>query len=440
MTSPAIPARHAATTQPQSTSHNLPRLLPPDRNAPEHLRTHLTRHGPVPYRGASKTLIRDIEASGLTGRGGGAFPVARKLTAVEAARGRPVVVANGAETEPASQKDVTLLWLAPHLVLDGLQLAAEAVGATSAYLYLHPGTTDTLGAALTHALAQREEAGQDRLPVYLTEAPPRFIAGQESAAVSRINGGPALPTYTPPLVSQRGVDGAPTLVQNVETLAHLALIARYGPQWFRSAGTRDEPGTMLCTIYPADGEIRIAEAALGTPLTDLLPDPEQKAQAILIGGYHGTWLPAAQAARLTLDNGVLRQFGAAVGAGILSMLPADRCGLAETARVARYLALESAGQCGPCLNGLPRIAAALADLAGPRPQQRTLADIERWAGLVTGRGACRHPDGTARFVISALAAFREEIGRHTNGRCSARTRDPFLPIPAAAPVTDDDWR
>ena len=111
----------------------------------------------------------------------------------------------------------------------------------------------------------------------------------------------------------------------------------------------------------------------------------------------------------------------------------------ETARVVRYLALESAGQCGPCLNGLPRIAAGFVELATGRPRPTTIEDLQRWSGLVTGRGACHHPDGTARFVRSALVTFAAEVDRHARGRCSATSTAPFLPIPAAAARTEDDW-
>ncbi|MDX6392344.1 MAG: hypothetical protein QOJ73_3407, partial [Streptosporangiaceae bacterium] len=163
------------------------------------------------------------------------------------------------------------------------------------------------------------------------------------------------------------------------------------------------------------------------------------AQAVLVGGYHGAWLPAWQAAQMTLSNASLRPAGGFVGAGVVVALPADRCGVAEAARVTRYLALESAGQCGPCFNGLPRIATVLDELAGSRPDPRALAAIRRWAGLVEGRGACHHPDGTVRFVRSALHVFAEEIDRHEHGRCSAPGGRPFLPVPADAPTTEADW-
>jgi NADH:ubiquinone oxidoreductase subunit F (NADH-binding) len=434
----------AATTgmPAEGTATELPRLLPVSGQHQEDLRAHVARHGRLPYRDAPGRLITDARQAGLTGRGGAAFPVHRKLTAVlDAASERrrsPVVIANGAESEPASDKDATLLWLAPHLVLDGLQLAAEATGADQAILYTHAQRREDVGKRLRQAMAERAAVGIDRVPVELAESPARFLSGQETALINHLAGGPAIPTFMPPRVTERGLGGAPTLVQNVETLAHLALVARHGPHWFRQVGTKTEPGSMLCTIRRADGSPRIAEVPMGIPLRDVL-GPVSRDGAVLIGGYHGTWAAAEEAARLTLDNQSLSAVGARVGAGVLITLPADRCGLAETARTVRYLALESAGQCGPCLNGLPRIAAALAELAGPRPRRQARVDVERWSGLVTGRGACHHPDGTARFVGSALITFATELDRHARGRCAATNSQPFLPIPRGSARTEEDW-
>jgi NADH:ubiquinone oxidoreductase subunit F (NADH-binding) len=408
----------------------LPRLLP---QAPEDLQAHLARYGTIPYRGRPGILTGAVEASGLTGRGGAAFPVHRKLAAVARAKGsRRVAVANGSESEPASRKDELLLRIAPHLVLDGLQLAAEAVGATEAHLYLHAAP----GPQILRALAERSARRLDQLPVSITEAPPRFLAGQETALINRLGGGPALPTYQPPRVSERGLGGAPTLVQNVETLAHLAQIARYGPRWFRAVGTEAEPGSMLTTVYRPGHRTEIHEVPTGVPLRALLP---ADAQAWLVGGYHGAWLPVPDAAELTLDRASLRRLGAAPGAGVLVALPSDRCGLTEAARVVGYLAAESAGQCGPCLNGLPRMAAALAELAGRGHRRQVRADLERWAGLVIGRGACSHPDGTVRFVRSTLRVFAAEITRHGRGQCAATNHKPFLPLPDHIPTSEQDW-
>ena len=433
-------ATHGAPAEDTATS--LPRLLPRSGQHPEDWHAHMARHGRLPYRDRPGDLILDLSAAGLTGRGGAAFPAHRKLSAVldaaDKRRRPPVVIANGAESEPASDKDATLLWLAPHLVLDGLQLAAEAVGAEAAILYTHTDRRNDVGRRLGQAIAERVAVGADRVPVQLAEAPPRFLSGQETALVSHLAGGPAIPTFLPPRITERGLAGAPTLVQNAETLAHMALIARHGPRWFRQVGTTAEPGSMLCTIRRADGTPRVAEVPLGMPLRSLIGDlgPDR---AVLIGGYHGTWVPAADAMRLTLDNASLAAVGARVGAGILITPPPDRCALIETAAAVRYLALESAGQCGPCLNGLPRIAAALTELAGARPRRQSRANVERWAGLVTGRGACHHPDGTARFVRSALITFAAEIELHRRGRCSGTSRKAFLPIPRDSARTEEDW-
>jgi NADH:ubiquinone oxidoreductase subunit F (NADH-binding) len=425
------------------TTSELPRLLPRDGRQPEDYRAHMARHGTIPYRGGAGSLIGDIQEAGLRGRGGAAFPAHRKLAAVLAAatkrRVRSVVIANGAESEPASEKDATLLWLAPHLVLDGLQLAVEAVGAERAILYTHADRARDVGQRLRVALGERRG---DRVAVHLAAAPPRFLSGQETALTNHLGGGPAIPTFTPPRITERGLGSAPTLVQNVETLAHLALIARYGPRWFRQVGTRNEPGSLLVTVRRGDGRPRIVEVPFGVPLASLLRELGHDA-AVLVGGYHGTWLPASQAATIRLDNESLGGAGASVGAGLLVALPGDRCGVVETARVVRYLALESAGQCGPCLNGLPRMSAALTALATGTATGRAAAsaraDLERWAGLVTGRGACHHPDGTARFVRSALRTFAGEFAAHERGRCGAANSAPCLPVPRAAAQAEEDW-
>ena len=427
-----------------SATTDLPRLLPPPDNKRDSydLNAHVERHGRLPYRDREGILIADIETAGLTGRGGAAFPVHRKLQAVFAAaeerRRTPKVIANGAESEPASDKDATLLWLSPHLVLDGLQLAAEAVGADTAILYTHANRQHDVGSRLAEAIREREARSLDRVPVQLAQAPARFLSGQETALLNHLGGGPAVPTFNVPRITERGLGNAPTLVQNVETLAHLALIARKGPRWFRSVGTAAEPGSMLATIRRADGQPKISEVPLGVPFKSLTGDMAP-GSAVLLGGYHGTWLSESQARHLTLDNGSLAGVQARVGTGIVITLPPDRCGLVETARVVRYLALESAGQCGPCLNALPRIAAALAEIAGGRARSQTIEDVERWCGLVTGRGGCHHPDGTTRFVRSALRTFGPEVRRHERGQCSATSSKPFLPVPQDAARSEHDW-
>jgi NADH:ubiquinone oxidoreductase subunit F (NADH-binding) len=379
------------------------------------LGAHLQRHGQIPWQGGIGRLIRTVEDAGLTGHGGAGFPTWRKLATVAAGE-RAVVIANGAEGEPASAKDKTLLTLAPHLVLDGLQLAAEAVSAERAYFYAPARALGPLKAALSERSAHR----WDRTKVELVEAPDTFISGQESAAVARIEGHAALPRDNRRLVVEHGLHGAPTLVQNVETLAHLALLARHGAAWFRELGTREEPGTFLATLSGAVATPGVYEAPYGVPLAhllDLAGGPSKPLQAVLIGGYHGIWLPAD--AELPVSRAGMRPYGGSPGAGIVVALSRSECGLVASAKITNYLAGQTAAQCGPCLNGLPRMADTLAQLARGERKQHLPAQVERLAGLVTGRGACHHPDGTARLVRSTLQTFAGEVRLHLAGRCSA---------------------
>jgi NADH:ubiquinone oxidoreductase subunit F (NADH-binding) len=243
--------------------------------------------------------------------------------------------------------------------------------------------------------------------------------------------GVAKPKATPRRLSERGLHGRPTLVQNVETLAHLALIVRYGAGWFRSVGTRAEPGSMLVTLAGV-ADPGVYEVAIGTPVAEVLArggGPAAPLGALLIGGYFGHWVDHARAAALPLSEAGLAAVRAGVGAGFIAALPATACGLVETARIARYLADESAGQCGPCVFGLDAIAGQLERLADGRGPD--LARLDRWIGQVgSGRGACKHPDGTVGMVASALETFGAEIEQHARGWCSGTaSRLGVLPVP-----------
>ena len=374
------------------------------------------RFGTLP-EAAGLELIQSLDQAGLSGRGGAGFPAGRKIASVTG-RG-PVVVANGAEGEPLSRKDAVLLTQAPHLVLDGLDTAAGAVGADKVYLYVPSHVVP----AVTYALEERRGAGLDRYKITVVEAPDTFVAGEESAVVRRIEGGPALPRDRKVFTAISGVRGRPTLVNNVETLAHLALILRFGPRWFRSVGDQADPGSMLVTLSGAVNNRRVIEVPTGTLLTGLIirsgaTDPRH-VRAVLVGGYHGSWIPAAAFAGTRLSRAGLASLGASPGAGIIHALAANECGLARTADIAAYLADQSARQCGPCRNGLPRLAQLLNDLAYSRVDDALLNEVRRVAGLIDGRGSCRHPDGTARLVRSALDTFATDIEHHRHGRCDA---------------------
>ena len=410
----------------------LPRLLPHGAaTGPAGLAGHLARYGPLPpaRRGRNwrAELIAEVAEAGLTGRGGASFPAARKLAAVAAGRS-PVVVANGTEGEPASAKDKVLLARSPHLVLDGAVLAAAATGARTAVIVAHRAVRDIVAAAA----AERADAGCDPVRISVRTAAGTFTGGEATAVVHWIERGIAAPTATPPRLAERGLGGAPTLVHNVETLAHLALIARYGAAWFRSVGSASEPGSMLVTVLGAVSEPSVLEVAIGTPVTRILSQAGGAAaplQALLIGGYSGTWVSAAQAAGRPFSADGLAGLGAAPGAGLIAALPTDACGLRETARVARYLAGQSAGQCGPCVFGLAAVAAELERLAGGSHTGTRL--LRRWLGQVDGRGGCGHPDGAVRLIASALTTFGPELNQHARGWCCG-TRA-VLPVPPGKP-------
>lgn len=391
---------------------------------PVSLAEHLARHGRLPLELSPEELRGLVAQSGLTGRGGAAFPTATKLESVIRRRSRPVVVANGAEGEPPSGKDKVLLAYAPHLVVDGALLAARAVGARNVVI----ATTRAVGAQVARALAERpREAG---LAIRTAHVPDRFVTGEETALVQFLNGGPALPTFTPPRPYERGVGGAPTVVLNVETLAQLALVARFGAAWFRSAGTPDEPGTTLVTVSGAVRDAGVYEVELGSPFAELLEQAGGGgAQAYLVGGFFGTWLGAADAERTRLSNADLARFGASLGARAIVALPADGCGIVETARIARYLADQSAGQCGPCVHGLAAVAESLEDLVRRSKRGRDAGLLRRRLAQVAHRGACRHPDGVVALVASGLRVFGAELERHLRGaRCRGSGR-PTVHVP-----------
>ncbi len=406
----------------------LPRLLAAGCAAgPASLAEHLARYGPPPSSDLSlrqrESLIAEVGRAGLAGRGGAGFPTARKLAAV-AAGPAPVMIANGTEGEPASAKDKVLMARSPQLVLDGAVLAAEMTGAREAVIVVHRSVREIFD----EAVAERRRARFDLVRIKVMTAANRFVAGEASAVVNWIERGIPAPTARPPRLSERGLANRRTLVQNVETLAHLALIARYGASWFRSVGTPAEPGSMLVTVLGAVREPCVLEIAIGTPVgrvLELAGGASAPLQALLLGGYFGDWVDAAAAMSRPFSSEGLADLGAGLGAGLIAALPAGACGVRETAKVVRYLAGESAGQCGPCRFGLAAIAAEVERLA----EGRTAAPgvLRRWLGQVDGRGGCAHPGGAVRLVRSALRTFGAELDEHAAGWCSGTTS--VLPVP-----------
>ncbi len=413
------------------TTRRAARLIAPDAlQGPPTMEAHLRRYGPLPLgdgsrAGASDRLLAEVERSGLTGRGGAGFPTARKLASARATD-RPTLIVNAMEGEPASAKDHLLVGTAPHLVLDGAEVVAGALGAQRTFLCVADSAPEMAGSL---ARAQAERTGRSRGgELEVRQFPGRYVAGEESALASAVCGGRGVPRFRPDKSVPLSVARQPVLVHNAETLAHVALIARYGADWFREVGAPEAPGTCLVTVSGGVECPGVVEVATGTPVSEIIGRARLSgpAQAVLVGGYGGTWL-AGEDVGVPFAPVGLRRLGASMGAGVLVVLPAGLCGIQETARVARFMAAQSAGQCGPCLFGLPAIADDLATIAAGTGGQVVLDRLRLRCGAVAGRGACRHPDGVVRLVRSALEVFSADLACHVHGHpCPGRAEPSAL--------------
>ncbi len=407
------------------------------------LPSHVAVHGPLGLPGRrdrhwADSFVRAIAESGVTGRGGAGFPTARKLQTLQSERRRPVVVVNAMEGEPASRKDQFLATRMPHLVLDGAALMAACVNAPSITVCVARGSAAAARSFET-AVAERERARSGGVPITVVQPPDRYVAGEESALSNWLEGGDSRPQFRPDRPSFPRVKGRPALVDNAETLAHIALIARYGPAWFRELGTPDAPGTTLVTVSGAVDDPGILEVPLGTPIASVLANAGAGSTGgVLLGGYGGTWLAPADVGT-PYDPVSLREVGCTTGVGLMIALPAGGCALTETARIAHWMASESAGQCGPCVFGLPAVARDLTMIARGRASHR---DADRlWArlGTIDGRGACRHPDGVVRLIRSAVTAFAADVNRHlSHGPCPGAGWPSVIPLPRDQEVVE--WR
>jgi NADH:ubiquinone oxidoreductase subunit F (NADH-binding) len=257
---------------------------------------------------------------------------------------------------------------------------------------------------MSEAVAQRPD--NERRLMRIVRAPARYVAGDSSATVHLVETGIATPTTTPPPTRERGVDGAPTLVQNVETLAQAALVARTGVA----------TGTLLITVAGAVRAPGVFEVNIGTPLGEavqLAGGASSPTRAVLLGGYFGQWVEAdTSAASLPINPHMLRARGLSLGCGVIGVLPASTCPVCEVAGIMRYLAGESSAQCGPCFFGLRALADACTRIAERGTDPGDLQRLQRWSAEVQGRGACKHPDGAVMFLRSAMKTFEDDFARH----------------------------
>ncbi len=397
---------------------------------------HLALHGelvvpPTPDRNWSASVLRLLADSGLLGRGGAGFPAATKWSSLR--HDEPsLVVVDAMEGEPASRKDQVLLTLAPHLILDGAEVAAATLGASQIVICV-PADDDVSAASVGAAIAERAYPTRSLRQILVERPPRRYVAGEESALGSWLDGHRGLPTFRVDKSRPLAIRGRQALVHNPETLAQVALLVRHGAEWFRRVGTPDAPGTTLVTVSGAVERPGVIEVELGTPLAEVVAAARGDGPigALLVGGYAGTWVSAQEAA-VPYAPEALREIGAVLGAGVVVRLGSPSCGVAETARLARFMAGESAGQCGPCVFGLGALADDLHHLAVGTGEPGLVERIAHRAGVVDGRGACRHPDGVVRLVRSALGVFRDDVVAHADGRpCAAHRAPTVLTFPTA---------
>ncbi len=411
------------------------RLLLPDQQSRETLVDYRSRGGfsDATWHLVPENLIDLVDASGLLGRGGSAFPAGRKWRAVAAQRGSRVVLVNAAESEPASQKDHALLLFRPHLVLEGALLAARAIEARECVFYIHEDA-ESAQQAISEAIDELKRAKFSLPKIRLIAAEPGYVAGEETAAIQRVNGKAPKPTFKPPRPFEKGVRGRPTLVQNVETLANVPLIARHGVEWFRSIGTSEIPGTLLVTLSGAVAQPGVYEVPGGTELEWILKESGglargEKLQAVLPGGYFSGWLDESSIRRgARLSPSSLRDHGAMLGTGAITVVPDSVCGLEQAVALLRFFARESVRQCGPCTFGTDAMADMLERISRGEAQRDDLTRLQHYAeNMLPKRGACGHLDGATIAARTALNVFRDEIAQHMRTGTCGRPRRVVLP-------------
>lgn len=356
------------------------------------------------------SLVDLLEDAGLTGRGGAGFSTAVKVGAAVSA-GATLIV-NACDGEYGAVKD---RYVVTHH-LDELVRGANLLSHNGVRYATHRGSP---------AEAVLRAAGLDVLAV-----PHRYVSSEESALVSLANGGLARPiTKRVPVVFgttlPSGAVLPPTVVLNAETVWRVAQIAEYGAAWFRSNGTPDEPGPRLASISGAVQKPGVVDAAAGVGISDLVAmagGADRPVVGVNIGGLSGGWLTATEANRATWSRAGLDAYGFTPGPGTVHVLGEDECPIAHVAAVLDHAKGESAGQCGPCLFGVPAVAEDVRLLADRRLDRAGARRLQGRLGLLPGRGACRFPDGVAGYARSALRAFADEVDAHLRGGCAAQLR------------------
>ena len=355
---------------------------------------HLSRWGAAPTQGIDDLIAR-VAAHEVVGAGGAAFPTDRKLASLAGSRVSHVIV-NGAEGETASGKDGVLLGHVPHMVLDGAVTAARALGAPRIIVRISADRPD-LAIALRIALAERRDA----VPIELSIGPATFVAGEATAVIRAITGGPALPTDLgrPPSI-RTGVARrrSNVMLSNAETFARMALAAR---------GVADRSALASASGAVRDpGVVELPECSTLADLAAAAGGSVGSPGVLITGGWHGRWVPwDGLTAGTELTRDALSELGGRWGAGAFVWIPEDMPAWDALAGIARELAEGTAGQCGPCWRGLPAVAGAI---AGASDGRNSREQIQGLMAQVDGRGICAHPSAAVAALRSALDLIGED--------------------------------
>jgi NADH:ubiquinone oxidoreductase subunit F (NADH-binding) len=389
------------------------------------------RSGPLRYRSwnsvrqvlGPEEVIELVEAVGLAGKGGAGFPTHRKLRLMRAQPGtRKILVLNGAEHEPGSLKDRHLLENHPHLVLEGGLILAHTVGASEVIVAINqaaPGARQAFAGAVDAAVA----AGVDfaGIEVRIAEVPDHYIVGEETALLEVIEGRAALPRSRPPYPIEQGIQGAPTLVQNVETAAHLPFIVSHGVVPTRESGGAGG-GVTLCTLGEEFANPGVYEVPLGMPLREILDGlggglrDGSAIKAVQPGGPSSGFL-ASSALEVGFDSVSLRQQGSALGCAAIRAYSADTCMVEEIARIMHFFAQESCGQCPRCRMETGMLDTILRKVVTGSGSWQLLAQVDKLIELAKGQGKCTLIDMPVAPLKTGLALFRDEFQAHIEGTC-----------------------
>jgi NADH:ubiquinone oxidoreductase subunit F (NADH-binding) len=349
-------------------------------------------------------LVAVLTSGALGGRGGAAFPTATKIGAALSSRGarRPQLIINACDGEPEVHKDEVLLGCSPGLVADGVALVAHAVKARDVVFAAHRGSATE---AALRALIAREPLLAE---ASVLAVPARYVSSESSSLASLAAGGEARPLFRQVPLTSQGPAGRRVLVLNAETAAQVAIL------W-----SGEPAATRLVTVTGAVSSARVLEVLDDWTVGDIVNwagGLAEAPRAVLVGGYGGSWVSWAEARNQTLTG--LAAGGVPIGAGLISVL-GQECPIAAVERVLTYLAGESAGQCGPCMFGLPAVPGDWRQLSSPRLAAAARVRLHRRLPVIAGRGACKHPDGAVRHAVSALQVFGDHLAGHIAGRCEA---------------------